>query len=68
MTKAHSLPVFDGPDTELGSSEGGPKGTTSLRARHSPLAHPQAQVEMLAAVPTEIRRAVNTGSSSKTQI
>ena len=47
MTEAHSLPVIDGPDDELSSSRGGPKGTSSLRSRRSPLADPGAQRRLL---------------------
>lgn len=50
MTDAYQLPVFDGPDDELSSPSGGPKGTTSLRARHAPLAHPATQMSTLEAV------------------
>jgi radical SAM/Cys-rich protein len=43
--------VYAGPDEELSSPGGGPKGTTSLRARHSPLARPEAQIRRLEEVP-----------------
>lgn len=47
MKEAHGLKIYDGPDDELISPQGGPKGTTSLRARHSPLADPAAQLATL---------------------
>jgi len=51
MTEANSLPVVDGPDRELTSPRGGPKGTTSLRSRRSPLADPETQLRVLGSVP-----------------
>jgi radical SAM/Cys-rich protein len=53
MTEANSLPVVDGPDGELVSPRGGPKGTTSLRSRRSPLAEPEAQLRLLGSITLE---------------
>ncbi len=48
MTDARELPLFDsGPDPEISRAEAGPRRTTSLHARHSPLAAPTAQIGVL---------------------
>ena len=48
MTEAHSLPLIR---EEIQRPEAGPRPTTTLRSRRSPLAEPQYQIESLENVP-----------------
>jgi radical SAM/Cys-rich protein len=48
VTEAHSLPPIS---EEIQRSDSGPRSTTSLRSRRSPLAEPRSQIESLEKVP-----------------
>jgi radical SAM/Cys-rich protein len=61
MSEAHEMPVIDGSFAgQLSAPEAGPKRTTSLRARRSPLASPRYQMATLESV--DLKDQVSGGS------